>query len=379
MRNSFYLPKKTSTSDIRESVGQLLIIGFDGTEMNAGLRALFNRIQPAGVILFKRNIQSPLQTWALLRECQKLVATPLFRCVDLEGGTVDRFRDALAPAPAPAHVFATGDRKLYRQHGRMIGQACRAMGFNVDFAPVLDLAFESARSVMGSRLVSDDPRQVITYARDFLAGLKSAGVLGTGKHFPGLGEAPLDTHKELPVVDKTWKDLWAEDLVPYRLMRRELPLVMVSHAAFPAIDDRTPATLSKKWITGVLRKKIGYRGLVVTDDMEMGALMAAAAIEKATVGTIRAGTDLCLICHREELIMRGYEALIMEAERDPAFAARVQESARRVLARKKKTPGLRRFAPEPTAAGVGRLTREFWELGERVRLEGIQPSFRRNA
>jgi beta-N-acetylhexosaminidase len=373
MKKVTYLLKQKHTSGIRSFVGQLLILGFDGTEMNAGLRALLNRIQPAGVILFRRNIQSPTQTWTLLRECQKLVSTPLFRCVDLEGGTVDRFREVLGPSPAAAQVFATGDRRLYRQHGRMIGQACRALGFNVDFAPALDLAFETSRSVMGSRLVSEDPKQVVKYAREFLAGLKSAGVLGSGKHFPGLGEAALDTHKELPAVAKKWKDLWREDLVPYRLMRRELPMVMVSHAAFPAMDNsRTPATLSKRWITGVLREKIGYRGLVVTDDMEMGALMAVAPIGTATVETVRAGADLCLICHREESITRGYEALIREAERDPAFAARVQEAAARVLALKKKKPGLRRFAPPPTAAGVERLTRQLWELGERVRLESIE-------
>jgi beta-N-acetylhexosaminidase len=366
------LAGKKGIFPIRDAVGQLLIIGFDGTEMNAALRSLLTRIQPAGVVLFKRNIQSPLQTWTLLRECQKAVAKPLFRCVDLEGGTVDRFRDALGPSPAAAHVYATGDRKLYRQHGRMIGQACRLMGFNVDFAPALDLAFEASRTVMGSRLVSDDPKKVVSYAREFLAGLKSAGVLGSGKHFPGLGEATLDTHKELPAVKKEWKYLWEQDLVPYRLMRRELPMVMVSHAAFPAIDDsRTPATLSKKWITDVLRKKMGYKGLVVTDDMEMGALMAVAPIEKATVGTVRAGTDLCLICHLEELVTRGYEALVREAERDKKFAARVQDSSRRVQALKKKTLGLRSFAPEPTESRIARLTREMWELGERLRLEDI--------
>ena len=133
-------------------VGQLLIVGFDGTKMTPRLSSLLTRLQPAGVILFARNIRAAEQTWRLLRDCQKCVSTPLFTCVDLEGGSVDRFRDVLGPAPSAADVFATGDRKLFRKHGHIIGENCRALGFNVDFAPVLDLAFEASRSVMSSRV-----------------------------------------------------------------------------------------------------------------------------------------------------------------------------------------------------------------------------------
>src|SRR5208282_4041619 len=201
-------------------IGQLLIIGFDGTEMSPRLASLLTKIQPAGVILFARNITGAEQTHTLLRACQKCVATPLFTCVDLEGGTVDRFRNVIGPTPSPAEVFATG---------------CRALGFNVDFAPVLDLAYEASRSVLSARAVSDDPKKVVLYAREFLRGLGDAGVLGCGKHFPGLGEATLDTHHELPSVEKPVRKLWDEDLVPYRSLKRELPFVMVSHAAFAAV------------------------------------------------------------------------------------------------------------------------------------------------
>ena len=202
-------------------IGQLLIIGFDGTEISPRLASLLTKIQPAGVTLFARNITGAEQTHTLLRECQKCVATPLFTCVDLEGGTVDRFRSAIGSAPSPAAVFATGSRALFRKHGRVIGENCRALGFNVDFAPVLDLAYEASRSVMTSRAVSDDPKQVVAYAREFLRGLGEAGVLGCGKHFPGLGEATLDTHHELPSVEKALRKLWDEDLVPYRFLRRD--------------------------------------------------------------------------------------------------------------------------------------------------------------
>src|ERR1700676_1154138 len=144
--------------------------------MTPRLSGMLQRFQPAGVILFARNIKSAEQTWRLLRDCQKCVSTPLFTCVDLEGGRVDRFRDVLGPTPSAAEVFATGDRKLFRKHGQVIGENCRALEFNVDFAPVLDLAFEASRTVMGSRVVSANPRDTVAYAREFLAGLRAAGV-----------------------------------------------------------------------------------------------------------------------------------------------------------------------------------------------------------
>jgi beta-N-acetylhexosaminidase len=347
----------------------LLIVGFDGTEMTPPLASLLKRLQPAGVILFARNIKSPEQTWHLLRECQKCVEIPLFTCVDLEGGTVDRLRDALGAAPSAADVFAVDDPKLFRTHGRIIGENCRALGFNVDFAPVLDLAFETSRPVMGSRVVSGDPDATLAYAREFLSGLKDAKVLGCGKHFPGLGEGKLDSHHELPVIEKSLKDLWAEDLIPYRTLRRQLPFVMVSHAAYPQVTKtKTPASLSKIWITDILKKKIGYRGLVVSDDLEMGGVLSAASVGEAAVESVRAGGDLCLVCHREDRVFEAYEALIKATERDKKFTKRAAESARRMAAFKKKCGKSLAAGKAPTAAVVERLTRNLWELGEQVRL-----------
>jgi beta-N-acetylhexosaminidase len=340
--------------------------------MSAGLASRLKRIQPAGVILFARNIVGAEQTYKLLKDCQAQVLTPLFRCVDLEGGKVDRLRSVIGPAPSAADVFASGDRKLFRKHGRVIGENCRAVGFNVDFAPAVDLAFEASHSVLSSRLVSVDPRETVIYARAFLAGLRAAGVLGSGKHFPGLGEGNLDSHHDLPVIEKSWKKLWEQDLAPYRALRRELPFVMVSHAAYPAVTrEKTPASLSKKWITDVLRTKISYRGLIASDDLEMGGVLGAAPIERAAVRHIRAGGDLCLICRKEEFVTRAYDEIVRTAERDREFAGRVAESARRVLAAKKRAKGLEGWAKAPTADSVARLSRQLWEFGEQVRLETI--------
>ncbi len=155
--------------------------------------------------------------------------------------------------------------------------------------------------------------------------------------FPGLGEGKLDSHHELPVIEKSLKQLWAEDLVPYRMLRRQFPFVMVSHAAYPQVTKtKTPASLSKIWITDILKKRIGYRGLVVSDDLEMGGVLSAAPVGEAAVEFVRAGGDLCLVCHREDRVLEAHEALIKAAERDKKFAKRVAESSRRVLAFKKK-------------------------------------------
>jgi len=357
--------------------GQLLILGFDGTEMSPRLRSLLSLLQPTGVILFMRNIKTPQQTWQLLRDCQNCVATPLFTCVDLEGGTVDRFRDVLGPTPSAADVFSTGDRKLFRKHGALIGANCRTLGFNVDFAPALDLAFEASHSVMGTRSVSANPRQTIIYAREFLAGLSTAKILGCGKHYPGLGEGSLDSHHALPVIDKARQKLWTEDLLPYRALRRHLPFVMVAHAAYPQVThDRTPASISKVWVTDILRKRIGYRGLIVSDDLEMGGVLAAASVGQAAVESIRAGCDLLLICHHEDRVVEGYEGLLQTAGRDPKLARRIAEASSRVAAFKKKCGAgalarQLRKSSQPSARKVETLTRQLWEFGEQVRMEQL--------
>ncbi len=351
----------------------MIILGFDGTEISPGLRVLLTRVQPAGVILFARNIVSTEQTHKLLLDCQACVSTPLFTCVDMEGGQVDRFRNVTGPTPSAADVYATGNRRLFRKHGRIIGDCCRALRFNTDFAPVVDLAFEASGTVMSSRAVSADPKQAVAYAREFLTGLSAAGVLGAIKHFPGLGEANLDTHHELPSIEKSWKKLWEQDIAPYRALRRDAPMVLVGHAAYPAVTrDCTPASVSKKWITDVLRKKIGYRGLVVSDDLEMGGVLKAASIGQAAVGHIRAGGDLCLVCHVEERVVQAYEALSHEATHDRKFAQRCQESLTRVQRFKKRSKELKRKAAAPSSVKVQELSRRLWEFRERVRLETIR-------
>lgn len=359
-------------NSIRATIGQLFIIGFDGIGMSPELSSLLRRMQPAGVILFARNIANAPQTHQLLKDCQAPVRERLFTAVDLEGGRVDRFRNVTGPAPSAADVFATGDRRLFRKHGALIGKICAAMGFNVDFAPVLDLAFEASRKVMSSRAFSTRPQEVVLYAREFLAGLAAAKIIGAGKHFPGLGEGNLDSHHDLPVIRKKFPKLWSEDVAPYREMKRELPMVIVGHANYPEVTrDGLPASLSKKWITDVLRRKIGYRGLIVSDDLEMGGVLKCAPIGEAAVEFIRAGGDLCLVCHEQSNVERAFESLVRESERSARLRARIADTARRVKAFKKKNSALRRRTEAPLPEKISRLSTELWEFSERVRYSAL--------
>jgi beta-N-acetylhexosaminidase len=312
------------TSSLRQAAGSLLIVGLSGTELTNLERAWIKLIRPAGIILFRRNIENARQTRELLHEATALCAAHSFRCVDVEGGTVDRLRDALAPMPAAQAVMraATNTKRMHLilEQGELMAQGAKAFGFNTTLAPVMDLALTVSAAVLGTRAAAATSDSAIEYARGFLAGLAAYGVVGCGKHFPGLGGGTLDSHLETPSIHRSWRNLWSEDLVPYRKLSNELPMIMVSHAAYPETRSKNrPASASTFWITTVLRKRIGYRGIILSDDLEMGGILKSMPIEEAAVAAIRAGMDLIEVCHSPELILRAYEALITEAERSAAF------------------------------------------------------------
>ena len=327
---------------LRHDVGQLILVGLAGTELDVAERAWLRLLKPSGVGLFRRNIEEAEQVHALLASVTSTVADgPGFRAIDVEGGLVDRLRDLIAPMPAPAMVAATGDKKLYREHGYLIGSELRLLGLNLALAPVLDLRTAASADVMRTRVVSGNPKLVITYAEAFLTGLNKAGALGCGKHFPGLGRGALDSHHATPAIDQTWKQLWEQDMFPFRKLHRALPFIMVSHAAYPQAfgkPDKTalPASISPFWIERTLRRKIGFRGLVISDDMEMGGILHHASMEDAAVAAIAAGAHLIEICKDPALVFTAYEAILSEAERSRSFRSIVEQSAAMVRAQRQR-------------------------------------------
>lgn len=323
---------KATSSGLRQAAGTLLVVGLGGTELTGLERAWLRLVRPGGIILFKRNITDAPQTRVLLDEATGLAAPHAARHVDIEGGTVNRLRDALAPIPSAQAVGAAmrNQRKpaLARKHGDLIGRATRAFGFNTALAPVLDLGLPESEKVLGSRCASSIPAEIVDYAHEFLAGLAAVGVTGCGKHFPGLGAGTFDSHFETPRI-RRGKQLWAGDIAPYRALARTLPMVMTNHAAYPDQPaGDVPASASPFWITTVLRKRLGFAGLIVSDDLEMGGILKFLPADEAAVAAVRAGSDLLLICHSAELILRAYEALIHAGERSSAFRTLLLARAR---------------------------------------------------
>lgn len=339
---------------LRKQIGQLLVAGLEGPELTPLERSWLKLIQPAGIILFRRNIEQAAQTCRLLAEAVTLSSTQLLRCVDLEGGLVDRLRDVIAPMPSQAAVAATGKPSLYRRHGNLIGREARAFGFNVVLAPVLDLALTESQPVMTTRTGFADPEAVTVYADAFLIGLKEAHVLGCGKHFPGLGAGTLDSHQATPVIKRTMEQLWQADMLPYRNLKTRLPMVMISHASYLVSGDNNPASISRFWITNVLTKRIGYRGLILSDDLEMGGILTQTTIEDAAIAAIAVGTHLLEICKDPALVIRAYEALLSEAEKSSAFR-RIVEAAFRKIVRAKQAFAIAPPGKPPTQAQIEKL------------------------
>ncbi len=322
---------------LRAQVGRLMIVGLEGCELTSVERAWLNLLRPSGTILFRRNVEEVKQTTTLLREVSQLCGGNALRAVDLEGGLVDRLRDVLAPMPSAAAVAATGRAADAKKHGRLIGRAARLLGFNTTLAPVLDLALPDALPVMRTRVVSPDPDMVAAYARLFLEGLRAERVLGCGKHFPGLGGGTLDSHAATPRIMRHWSELWDQDIQPYRDLLRQLPVIMVGHASYPRVTrDDEPASVSPYWIGSVLRRRMQYTGLILSDDMEMGGILSKMSIEEAAVRAIAVGTDLIEVCRDPVLVLRAYEALLREAEQSPAFRIKVRRAAVRVEEQKGK-------------------------------------------
>ncbi|MFZ0633005.1 MAG: beta-N-acetylhexosaminidase [Acidobacteriaceae bacterium] len=343
------MPRRRSV-ELAEQAGQLLIVGVAGASLSEAERTWFQQIRPGGLILFRRNIEQAPQTGALLRQADRLGNTPLFRCVDEEGGLVDRLRDLIAPLPSPAAVFATGKRQLYRQHGWLVAREARALGFNTVLAPVLDLALPESASILRSRAVAAEPWRVIDYARTFLAGLRMEDILACGKHFPGLGGGTVDSHQSMPVIRRQTRLMWRTDLAPWLAVGPRLPFAMVAHASYPWPGrDAATATVSRYWVTNVLRRQIRFKGIILSDDMEMGGILSQMSIEEATIQALLAGIQMIEICRDPALVHRAYEAIVKEAERSRAFRNVVASAWRKIYRSKKKwLQPTRRQSPSDT-------------------------------
>ncbi|HKR22526.1 MAG TPA: glycoside hydrolase family 3 N-terminal domain-containing protein [Pyrinomonadaceae bacterium] len=328
-----------------QQIGQFLFIGLPGTELDAETRALVTETQPGGVIIFGRNVASAQQLRGLLDGVRELVKTPPLFGIDQEGGLVDRLRRIFTPMPSARTIRQHGDLAAARALGKITGETLRMLGFNLNFAPVMSIMTDD-RDLLSNGLYSRSfgrsPGEVLGYSTVYMRGLQGAGCLGCLKHFPGIGAGEVDSHEEIPVVRLSHDDLIAQDLAPYieLFQRRDdrVRCVMVSHGGFPNIDIREevtggllePASLNYNIVTKLLRQELGYKHLVVTDDLEMGAIARHYEIGDAVVRATLAGEDMLLICASPEKIRRGHEALFEAAENGRLPDARLRESLQRI-------------------------------------------------
>jgi beta-N-acetylhexosaminidase len=285
--------------------------------LSAAERAVLGRRPPRAVILFARNIESLEQTRALAEEVHSLPGSPLL-CVDQEGGPVDRLRVALAPSISFREAAASGRAA---RAGELAGEACMRFGFDVDLAPVVDRLLPGrSERVLRDRCASADPEEVAVAALEFLRGLHARGVGGCVKHFPGLGRADLDTHRELPRIPADREET-LRDLQPFAATMEGAGAVMVSHAADP---EGNPASLSRSVADGVLRGGLGFTGAAFSDDLEMGALAAFGDLPRRCVLAAAAGCDLLLVCSRIDV----YSDCVAAVEGDVPEARRAEAAAR---------------------------------------------------
>ncbi len=324
---------------LRKLAGQILTIGIEGQDTSSESRSLLSATQPGGVIFFQPNIASEQQFAALVSQIRELLPNSHpYLALDLEGGLVDRFRNLIGPLPSVQRAAQAG---LAMELGEMAGRELAAFSLNVDFAPVIDLGPDESKEIMGTRTAGAVPSRVVAFAREFLEGLAKFGILGCGKHFPGLGGGTIDSHLGMPTIVKNLSALWDQDLLPYRELSGQLPMVMVAHAWYPEVERELcgttsprPATLSPAIINQLLRERIGYEGLIVCDDLEMGGALVGRSIEEAGVGAIRAGCDILLVCHNAANVEKVHAALVIEAERSTEFRGLIEKAAARITAAK---------------------------------------------
>ncbi|MBV9949952.1 MAG: beta-N-acetylhexosaminidase [Myxococcales bacterium] len=320
---------------IAETCGSLIIGGIAGTSLPPDFERALRAGQRAGCILFKRHTEGgPAQVASLIRAVHAATShgEPPLVGVDQEGGRVARLGAPLLVIPPMKTIAAFGDVVFAERVARAVGAELAALGFTIDFAPVLDVNTFSANPIIGDRAFGEDPDTCARFGVAWTRGLQAAGLLACGKHFPGHGDTSKDSHVDLPVVDRAREHLDRVDLAPFRAAAQAgVASMMTAHVVYPALDPALPATLSPSTAT-LLREDVGFTGMLVTDDLGMAAITKRWSMEEAAVLALLAGCDSLLICPFGDEQDRALEAIVREAERSATFRARCEEAARRVRA-----------------------------------------------
>lgn len=343
-----------SLRDLRRSVGQLVIAGFEGHDIPIETRDIAREFDLGGVIYFARNVASPEQVAELSRTSRALARdTPLWISVDQEGGRVARLRRPFTEWPPMNTLGRSGDESLAERFARALARELRAVGINLDYAPVLDIHTNPKNPVIGDRAFAEKAGDVARFARVVIRTLQSEGIAACGKHFPGHGDTSADSHHELPLLEHGPDRFEAVELVPFRAaIDEQVACIMTAHVLVPAYDAERPATLSPRIVDGILKKTLGYQGLVISDDLAMKAISSTWTAGESMVAALAAGCDAVLLCDpKPEEQGQALEAVIHAVESHRLSMARVEDAlARQQRVKARFLAG--RPSPAPSLADV---------------------------
>ncbi|BDE88819.1 glycoside hydrolase family 3 [Oscillospiraceae bacterium] len=333
------LAEQLAAMTVEEKVGQLLIGGFEGTEIGDQATRLVQEYQVGGLILYGRNIAGAGQLVTLTNGLKALNGDgiPLFLSIDQEGGGVDRMPPEVRRTPGAYCVGQTGSVPAAQSYGDVLAAECAAFGLNLDFAPVLDVWSNPGNTVIGQRAFSADARTVAGLGPAAARRMMDQGIIPAVKHFPGHGDTAVDSHVGLPVVDKSPEELEETELIPFRAAIQsagtdgQVPAVMVAHILLTQLDPERPASLSPAVVTGLLREELGFAGAVLTDDLTMGAVTQSYGLGEAAVLAVEAGCDILLVCHGQDSVPAVRTALLEAVASGRITAERLDESVYRIL------------------------------------------------
>lgn len=323
--------KTVASMSQTEKLGQMVMIGIQGTKVDDDSLYMLNQYHMGGVILFDRNMESPEQVKQLTSDlqAQSNEKVPLFIGIDEEGGDVVRMAEKLTPPPSQKEIGATGDTEQARTWAIKTAKSLKDMGINVNFAPVADVGSNDKRSY------STDTNTVIDFVRAATKGYQQENIIYTLKHFPGIGKGKVDSHIDSSSIDVTKEILMAEDIIPFKAIIDENEpndyFILVSHLKYPALDEEYPASLSSKIMTDLLRNKLGYKGIIITDDMEMGAVANHNDFRSIGVNAVKAGADIVLVCHEYEHQQEVYLGLLDAVNSGEISQERIDESVKRII------------------------------------------------
>ncbi len=316
--------------DIERAATKMFCVGFAGTTVTPAIGRLVER-GVAGVILFGRNVQSAQQVAELCAELKSIAGRPLLICIDQEGGRVMRLRDGFTPIPSMRTLGEAGQETLAHEIGQVLGRELRAVNVDVDFAPVLDVDTNPANPVIGHRSFSPDPAVVARLGCAVIQGLQSQGVAACGKHFPGHGDTSQDSHLHLPRLPHSMNRLSSVELPPFEAaVRAGVAAIMTAHVVFEPIDPKFPATMSRDVLDGLLRRKLGFDGVIFSDALEMKAIAAHFSPDELVTRGANAGVDVFCPCEESDFRERVIDALIHAAERGDVPPERLEQAGRRI-------------------------------------------------